>query len=147
MQLVQIHRPPWGDNDWDTLDLSEQLLYMIINLEADGQVQLPDVDGLPTFIINKEWRTYSMYRLRDGNRKRGVRIVDLSDPSPIVSVPSVALDAGIPFSFSPGQNLNPPQVSAPPERPRVPTETRARARRARGARNDGRAAPSAPLAF
>ena len=88
-----------------------------INLEADGQVQLPDVDGLPTFIINKEWRTYSMYRLRDGNRKRGVRIVDLSDPSPIVSVPSVALDADIPFSFSPGQNLNPPQVSAPPERP------------------------------
>ena len=36
MQIVQMHRHPWGDNDWDTLDLSETVLYLVVNLEPGG---------------------------------------------------------------------------------------------------------------
>ena len=112
-QVVQVQQFPWGPNDWGTLELSDDLLRQILTLATGCKIRIPDVAGLPTFIINKEWRGFSMHRLREGGGKRGVRIRTLSNPSPALLTPSVNIDAGLSFS-SGAPGLNPVQVQVGP---------------------------------
>ena len=75
-RIVQFAGAPPDDDKWEAYNLSEGMLRQVLALVAGGRVRIPDVGGAATYIVNKDWRGYTMHQIRfvgDERRKRGVR--------------------------------------------------------------------------
>ena len=106
MKLIQYTKAPPYEDEWVNYDLPADLEAKVLNMAPGEVLRIPDVGGLPTFILNQPWRTYDMYQKRQGGGKRGVRIVLLSSPTKPLLEPKIDLDLGLSFSV-PGVDPNP----------------------------------------
>jgi len=105
-RIIQYTKTPPFQDEWVTYTLERPLLLKIMSAGANEWVQIPDVDGARTWIVNERWLEYSMYQKRERGGKRGVRVTDLQDAPPALQAASVALNSG------PSININTVEVSA-----------------------------------
>ena len=114
MVRVVQYTKHFDPDEWKTMALTEDLHARALALAPGEHLNIGSVRGLPTMILNKPWRGYSMHQQRIGGGKSGVRIFEIS-PQTSFGVPSIDLEAGCPFSFvAPHLQVGSAQSPPPP---------------------------------
>ena len=120
MVRVVQYTKHFDPDEWKTMALTEDLHARALALAPGEHLNIGSVRGLPTMILNKPWRGYSMHQQRIGGGKSGVRIFEIS-PQTSFGVPSIDLEAGCPFSFvAPHLQVGSAQSPPPPPPPPPP---------------------------